>query len=57
MRLAAIAALTIAILAVTDWRVPMADAAALPWRVAFAAGIVLAAGAWGAWRQRVQCRH
>ena len=57
MRLAAVALLTVAILALTDWRVPMADAAALPWRVAFAAAVMLAAVAWGVWRRRLQCRH
>jgi len=49
MRLLLIALLTVALLAVNDFRVPMADAAALPWRAAFAAAVIAAAAAWGAW--------
>ena len=42
MRLAAIALVTVALLAVTDWRVPMAAGAALPWLAAWVGVVIVA---------------
>ena len=52
-RLALIALVTVALLAVTDWRVPMRATAALPWMAAWVAmvGVVMVT------RRRLSWRH